>query len=435
MTTTALRTTAPEREERSVAEVVTDLHRVIDELGGLIAESPAAALVAQITEVRRAVSRVQSIELKLVTAAQQSRVAAKAGHADTGAWLAQVTRTAGREAAQAARLADALQRRLPATDRALGEGELSREHAVAIDQVIRQLPTGVTREQSAQVESALVDKAKTMDPLQLRRAGRRALAVVERDQAKVDAHEDQVVRSEEERAWDKARLTLRDNGDGTTTGHFTVPTLAGSILHKVLHSLASPRRAKVGAPAAQAGAPSPDQEGPAWDRRLGQAFVEVLEHLPSDRIHGKVGATLLVTLDLEQLSGKLHAAGVDTGDAISAATARRLACQAGLVPAVLGRQSQLLDLGRSARFFTEAHRTALGLRHSYCAADGCQRPYAWCELHHRDPWASGGRTDLADALPLCGFHHRRIHDPAYAHQERPGPNGLPVVTFRQISRC
>jgi hypothetical protein len=75
-----------------------------------------------------------------------------------------------------------------------------------------------------------------------------------------------------------------------------------------------------------------------------------------------------------------------------------------------------LDLGRASRLFTEVQRTALGLKHRTCAADGCERPFAWTELHHRDPWSQGGRTDLAEAVPLCHFHHQRIHDRDYEHR-------------------
>ncbi len=280
----------------------------------------------------------------------------------------------------------------------------------------------------------LVDKAKVMDPAALRKAGRRALARVEPDEAVVDAHEDHLVRTEEDHAWDHARLTLRDNGDGTTTGHFTIPTLSAAILQRTLHTLASPRRATPGATTAQAGDPCPEQEGFAWDRRLGQAFVEVLDHLPTDRLHHKTAATIIVTVHHDQLVTQLKAAGVDTGEMISSSTARRMACQAGLLPAVLGRKSHLLDLGHTARFFTHAQALALATRHTTCAADGCDRPYAWTELHHRDPWAQGGTTNLRDAIPLCGHHHRRIHDPGYTHQEHPGPDGRCVVTFQQIRR-
>ncbi|MBL0005343.1 MAG: HNH endonuclease [Actinomycetales bacterium] len=93
--------------------------------------------------------------------------------------------------------------------------------------------------------------------------------------------------------------------------------------------------------------------------------------------------------------------GVDTGLTLSAGQARRIACNAGLLPAVLGGPSLPLDLGRADRFFTEAQRVALATIYDECAADGCDRPYAWSELHHEDPWHAGGRTDLAKAVPLC----------------------------------
>ncbi len=239
-----------------------------------------------------------------------------------------------------------------------------------------------------------------------------------------------VLRSEEERAYDRARLSLRDNGDGTATGHFTIPSLAASMLSRVLDTMASPRRGKFGATHAQAG-DTRVVEIDSYERRLGQAFTELLEHLPTDHLTGKTAANLVITLSFEQLQDKLKAAGVDTGEAISAGAARRLACQAGLLPAVLGKQSQILDLGRASRLFTKAQGIALATRHTTCAAAGCQRPYAWTELHHRDLWSRGGTTNLRDAIPLCGFHHRRIHDPDFDHRETRDTNNLPVIIFHR----
>ena len=115
----------------------------------------------------------------------------------------------------------------------------------------------------------------------------------------------------------------------------------------------------------------------------------------------------------------MKAAHLDTDQALSAGEARRLACNAGILPAVLGTKSVALDLGRESRLFSESQRVAKGLEHATCAATGCERPYAWCELHHRRPWARGGRTDLADAIPLCPQHHHWIHDTGYNHQTLP----------------
>ena len=411
-------------------DALARVHETLDELGDLDDSVTACEYASLLRQLDRAQRRLDGFKFSLVARAQADRVADRQGFSDTGAWLADTTQAAPRAAIQTMKLADSLERRLPATRQALVDGDISKHHAGVIENITRTLPRGLSQDQLHRVEADLLEVAAATDPVTLRRAGRRALASIEPDETVVDEHEDQVLHSEEERAYDRATLTLRDNGDGTATGHFTIPSLAASILGRALDAMASPRRAKFGA--------THDQSGEAriagldsWERRAGQAFTELLERLPIDHLSAKTAASIVVTLDFEQLQGRLKAAGVDTGEAISAGTARRLACQAKLLPAVLGKQSQILDLGRAARLFTQTQRTALATRHSTCAAHGCQRPYAWTELHHRTPWSLGGATNLKEAIPLCGFHHRRIHDPAYDHLEKAGPTGLPLLTFHR----
>ena len=415
---TALLDLHPDTDADGVVAVLADVHAALDSAGdlGMVSGDYARA----VREADRAISRLQAIRLSLVAAADRAEVAAGSGMSGTGAWLSKQTRTTGAAAAGQVALAGALES-LPATGAALREGVVSPEHAVVIAAATRQLPTSLSAKDRAVVEEGLVEQAKRLDPVALRKKARRALELVATREA-ADRHHDQVLREEEARARDKTRLTLHDNRDGTVSGHFTVPTPAGAILRKVLQQMTSPRRGRLGATPAQAG---PVGDGFDWAHRQGQAFVEILEHLPTDRLHGKTAATIVVTLDHTQLTADLAAAGVDTGDQISASEARRLACGAGILPAILNGPSLPLDLGRTRRFFNEAHRVALAVRHSTCLADGCDRPYAWTELHHRDPWATGGRTDLDKAEPLCGFHHHRIHDPAYTHRRH--PNGS--ITF------
>ena len=236
-----------------------------------------------------------------------------------------------------------------------------------------------------------MEKAARFSPDQLRRLARRAIEAVEPDQKIVDAHENELIRTEEQAAREKCSLTLHDNGDGTTTGHFTIPALAAAMLGKVIDAMTAPRRMR-----------EPDQQHDRsfdWRHRRGLAFAELLEHLPTDHLHPKTAATVVVTIDHTVLAGAMKAAHLDTDQALSAGEARRLACTAGILPAVLGTKSVALDLGRESRLFSESQRVAKGLEHTTCAATGCERPYAWCELHHRRPWARGGRTDLADAIP------------------------------------
>ena len=100
----------------------------------------------------------------------------------------------------------------------------------------------------------------------------------------------------------------------------------------------------------------------------------------------------------------------------------RLACTAGILPAVLGGRSEILDLGRSRRLFSPAQRKALALRDRRCRAAGCDIPAAWTEAHHAtDPWSRQGHTDLNNGLLLCPLHHHRAHDTRY-HTHRL-PNG------------
>ncbi|GIE04449.1 HNH endonuclease signature motif containing protein [Paractinoplanes durhamensis] len=100
---------------------------------------------------------------------------------------------------------------------------------------------------------------------------------------------------------------------------------------------------------------------------------------------------------------------LDTGAPVGATEARLLACDARVVPAVLGTDGQVLDVGQARRLFTGPLRRALVLRDRGCSFPGCDRPAAWCEGHHLIPWADGGPTALSNACLLCRHHHRVIH--------------------------
>jgi len=362
-----------------------------------------------VAELDRATRRIEALKLKVVAAADQAQVAQNAGFTSADAWLAKTTTVSRADAARQVALAGELDAGHDATAEALDAGLVSPEHAAVIVRATGQLPAGVSAEQRHTVEASLVEKAARFSPDQLRRIARRAIEAVEPDQKIVDAHENELIRSDEQAAREKSSLTLHDNGDGTTTGHFTIPALAAAMLGKVIDAMTAPRRMRE-----EAADRSFD-----WRHRRGLALAELLEHLPTDHLHNKSAATVVVTIDHTVLAGALKAAHLDTNAALSAGEARRLACNAGLLPAVLGTKSVALDLGRESRLFSEPQRVAKGLAQNTCAATGCERPYGWCELHHRRPWAKGGRTDLADAIPLCAQHHRWIHDTGFNHQTLP----------------
>ncbi len=166
-----------------------------------------------------------------------------------------------------------------------------------------------------------------------------------------------------------------------------------------------------------------DGEPTPYDVRLGHAFCSLLEHLDPHRlpIHGGDATNVVVTIDHDTLRTGLGLATTSTGEVITAGEARRLACTAGILPAVLDGNTRVLDLGRTQRLFTPAQRKALAIRDRHCRTDGCDIPAAWCEAHHETPWSQGGKTDLDNAVLYCSFHHHRAHDPTY--QRTKLPNG------------
>ena len=159
-------------------------------------------------------------------------------------------------------------------------------------------------------------------------------------------------------------------------------------------------------------------------RLLGLALADLLEAMPAEVLpmHGGTATTVTVHLDLGQLRVDLERAGIatlETGDVVTASHARRLACQATILPVVLGGKSEVLDLGRARRLHTAAQRKAIRLQHPQCQAQGCTVPAAWCETHHPHAWSQGGRTDLDNAALLCSHHHHRAHDARYLTQRLP----------------
>lgn len=120
--------------------------------------------------------------------------------------------------------------------------------------------------------------------------------------------------------------------------------------------------------------------------------------------------TLVITMTLEALMDALRGVGMlDTDAALSPSAVRRLACEAGIVPMVLGAPSEVLDLGYTRRLFSPAQRRALAVRDAGCSYPGCTVPPMWCEAHHVTHWLHGGPTDLANGALLCGRHHTVVH--------------------------
>ena len=153
--------------------------------------------------------------------------------------------------------------------------------------------------------------------------------------------------------------------------------------------------------------------------RLWDALIATAQHALTTALPPETHATparLLVTLDHHTLKNDLDARGIGTGVGTTADgtdlppdTLRRLACDAEIIPAVLGTHHEVLDIGRQRRLVTATIWTALILRDRHCTFPDCRRPPLMCHAHHIRHWVAGGETSLDNLALLCGHHHRVIH--------------------------
>lgn len=192
--------------------------------------------------------------------------------------------------------------------------------------------------------------------------------------------------------------------DGATFGYRLVLDAEGkAVLEAALGPLAAPRPADGVA----------DLRGS--DARRADALIDLVRRAVTagQSVPVAAKAQLFLTMTLADLVDRVGAGttvgGLGPGTLLAPDTVRRIACDAGIIPVLLGTAGQILDLGRTARWFTPAQAKALWLRDGGCTFPSCTAPAHWADAHHLWHWADGGPTDLANAALLCGFHHTHVH--------------------------
>lgn len=172
----------------------------------------------------------------------------------------------------------------------------------------------------------------------------------------------------------------------------------------------------------------PDRRAPA--ARRADALVELVARALSapEGVPRQAKTSLTVTIGLDVLSSRCRGAGLTSaGEMLTAGAVRRLACDAQVIPMVLGSDREILDQGRAVRLFTPAQIRHLWMRDQGCTFPGCSKPAAWADAHHLIHWADGGRTDISNAALLCRSHHTVVHTYSYAGAVVTGQSGPQVV--------
>ena len=297
-------------------------------------------------------------------------------------------RTSRRTAEKAERRADALGR-TPALDAALGTGRVGAEHADALANATSRL----SDEQRAAVfarDDEITELATTHSPDSFRQKMNKLVDDVTNDGGSE--------RAEQQQAAASASIKV-DDDTGMQLLFAKLTPEQGNRIRRALDAEVA-KMVKL-----------PDFAGLRRDLLLARA----LDRLVCDEgpAHGVGPAEVAVLIDYQTLIEGRHDDTVceySDGTSIPAEQARRHACDAGIIPVVLGGDGQPLDVGRARRLATREQRVALRAMYRTCAVGGCANHFDRCHIHHLDEWDHLGLTDLNNLVPLCSFHHHRAHE-------------------------
>jgi hypothetical protein len=376
--------------------------------------------------------------LVMIAEFDQLRGWERSGHKDCAHWLSVRTGTDRGAAQEKVRAARALTH-LPLTSEAMSRGELSFSKVRAL-----------TRRAAPDSEAELLDLAKGATAAQLERMLRAWEKGGRQDEAQ----------RERERHESRA-LSVFPDDDGMYVVRGRLPPEVGALLMRVIEAAGDAlfrERAVPGMPvdrekarreAAQlradaigliaeramaagfggrwrAGEEAPDKGGSGdavSDAAAQPAASGATAHADVSDAVAHAGATeppisgsraeryqVVVHVDAETLSadGAIGRSELEDGTRLSAESARRLSCDAGLVRVAHRPDGSVLDVGRKTRTTSGGLRRALEIRDRGCRFPGCGLRFT--DAHHVKHWADGGETSLENCLLLCRHHHRLVHE-------------------------
>lgn len=390
--------------ERTLAGMVSEARESLDEVARTVwafkARSDVLAATEEMEKMRSrlyALEAVAAVEIEETGAAREEQgwvsvpdylTATLGGRQDCGRKLLRTAR--------------ALMGDRPKTWQALYDGLVSPEHADVIVRTIDHLPVDAALREAA--EDLLIHEAAILNATELEAAGDHLIEVLDPDgDAK---REEKNLDKQERSAHLKRFLTVVDDGIGGVKirGRGTVEDAA--VIKAALQALSAPLPA-TDPDCGTEGRDERDHGARTWD-----ALVEVaqtaLDSQTLPTAHGQK-PRVAVTVRWEHLRTGVGTATLETGENLSVAAVRRLACDAEILPIVLDGNGVPLDVGRANRLVTMGIWLALIARDKHCAFPGCKRSPIACDAHHVEHWIDGGETSVKNMVLLCKAHHTVIH--------------------------
>ncbi len=366
------------------------------------------ALVSEIRDCETTSRRALAQQLELIAEAEHRGLHTRDGARSTQVWLRELLNLAEQDAKTRTVVSrsttpgtnsagEQIPPELPTTAELLHRGQLSLAHGRVIAEGLAKLPQTVPVEERSEMETWLADQGRTLAPKKLRIASDRARYQLDQEGALRD--EQYQVQARE--------LHILTAQDGMTILNGRLDRETGAKLRAALEPLA---------------APQPAIDGAHDPRTPEKRNADALETLLNTTLAGSQLSTegerpqITVTIDYDDLRSRLSSnetarpGTLEPGEEpLSPTNTRRIACDAEVLPVVLGGQNRPLDVGRARRTAPAHIRTALLTRDGRCAFPQCDRPPGLPEAHHIQHWADGGPTSVDNMVMLCGHHHRTVH--------------------------
>jgi hypothetical protein len=337
-------------------------------------------LVEAIDAVHARIGRSQREFLSLIGEIDRREAWQDAGARDTAHWLAMRYGVSSWKAHRFLTAAHALDS-LPRLSEALCRGELG------IDKVLE-----LARFASPETEAGLIAWARQVSLATVRRRGDLA--------ARVSIHDDRDADRDCFLSWwyldEGRRLGLEAE----------LPAAQGAIVVRALERVAATIP------------PMPDEQDHYYSSaRRADALVSVCSAAIA-RDPDPDRATVVVHAQLDGLQSGSGGCEIEHGPVVHPETVRRLLCNARTQVVLEDRAGNALGLGRMSREPPAWMARQVRYRDRGCRFPGCGTR-AFTEAHHVRWWRNGGRTDLANLLLICSFHHRLVHEHGWSVRRDP----------------
>ena len=386
---------------QGTAEIVRLFAQVV--AAGITLDVAEPAVLEQtLRDCARSAAFIESVRLRAIARLDQHVTV------DTNQTIITTSHGSKRQAETAQKRADAVAR-MPALANALASGSIAADHVDAVAQTLSRMEPADREKLAAEAEWITATAARTT-PEQLTKTLQR--------RARELSTEDGTGLLERQRRNTYLRFwTDPESGMVCIRGEFD-PETGARLVGRIRNAAETLFHDRV-----------PDT-CPLDERKNDHLRALALVHL-TEGTGGRSGRPdLTVVIDLETLLNGTHPqtrVEADGGVTLPVETIRRMACFANIIPAVLGTNGVLLDLGRSQRLATPHQRRALRVMYQTCAISGCGVAFEHCTPHHVSYWRNGGGTDIGNLLPLCSRHHHLAHEGGWQLTLDPESRALTVI--------